>query len=126
MGRPRKEIDKDQFENLCNINATLKEIAGWFRCSEDTIERWCEREYGASFADTYEKYSQEGKISIRRAQIKLALSGNPTMLIWLGRQMLGQTDKQVLGIESEEENKLMVKELLDLSKEGKLNNGKKD
>lgn len=120
-GRPRKEIDKNQFENLCNINATLKEIAGWFRCSEDTIENWCKREYDENFSAVYEKYSQEGKISLRRAQIKLALNGNATMLIWLGRQMLGQTDRKVLGIENEEEEKQMVKELLEQAKAGGLN-----
>ena len=120
-GRPRKEIDKNQFENLCNINATLKEIAGWFKCSEDTIENWCKREYGENFSVVYEKYSQEGKISLRRAQIKLALNGNATMLIWLGRQMLGQTDRKVLGIENEEEEKQMVKELLEQAKAGGLN-----
>ena len=29
MGRPKIEIDKDQFEKLCNIQCTKEEIAGW-------------------------------------------------------------------------------------------------
>ena len=44
MGRPRIEIDKEEFEKLCDIQCTLTEIAGWFRCSPDTIENWCKRE----------------------------------------------------------------------------------
>ena len=32
--------------------------------------------------------------SLRRAQVKLALTGHPGMLIWLGKQFLGQSDKQ--------------------------------
>jgi hypothetical protein len=32
------------------------------------------------------------KQSLRRAQIKLALSGNAVMLIWLGKNLLGQSD----------------------------------
>jgi hypothetical protein len=31
--------------------------------------------------------------SLRRAQIKSALSGNSTMLVWLGKQYLGQSDR---------------------------------
>ena len=33
-----------------------------------------------------------GRTSIRRAQYKAALDGNPTMLIWLGKQLLGQKE----------------------------------
>ena len=31
--------------------------------------------------------------SLRRAQIRSALSGNSTMLVWLGKQYLGQSDR---------------------------------
>lgn len=92
MARPRKEISKEQFERLCGLQCTLEEIAGFFKCSEDTIERWCKREYKENFADVYKKYSKDGKISLRRAQMKAALSGNATLLVWLGKQYLGQTD----------------------------------
>lgn len=36
---------------------------------------------------------KDGKISLRRAQMKAALNGNASLLIWLGRNCLGQTDK---------------------------------
>lgn len=90
-GRPRIHIDKDEFEKLCGIQATLVEIAGWFYCSEDTIERWCKRTYKESFAEIYKKYSAGGKISVRRAQFKLA-NKSAAMAIWLGKQYLGQKD----------------------------------
>ena len=35
---------------------------------------------------------EETRQKLRNAQIKLALGGNAVMLIWLGKQMLGQTD----------------------------------
>lgn len=35
-----------------------------------------------------------GKRSLRRMQWKSAKGGNATMQIWLGKQLLGQTDKQ--------------------------------
>ena len=94
-GRPRKEIDQPQFERLCEVQATLEEIAHVLNVSEDTIERWCKRTYELGFADTYKKFSATGKTSLRRYQFDLAKQGNATMLIWLGKQYLGQTDKPI-------------------------------
>lgn len=91
MARPRKEIDKEQFEKLCNIQCTLEEIAGWFNCSPDTIENWCKREYDMGFAECFKVYSANGKISLRRTQFKLA-EKSYAMAIWLGKQYLGQRD----------------------------------
>lgn len=93
MARPVIEIKQEHFENLCNLQCTLDEIAGFFKCSSDTIERWCKRTYNESFAEAYKKHSQNGRISLRREQWKLAQKGNASMLIWLGKQWLGQTDK---------------------------------
>lgn len=97
MARPRIEIDAEQFEKLCFMQCTLKEIAGWFKCSEDTIERWCKRELKMSFADAYERYSAGGKISLRRYQWKMA-EHNCSMAIFLGKQYLGQSDQQELKV----------------------------
>lgn len=92
MARPVIEIKKEQFESLCNLQCTLDEIAGFFKCSHDTIERWCKKTYGEGFAYIYKVYSQNGKISLRRLQFKLA-EKSYAMAIWLGKQYLGQTDK---------------------------------
>lgn len=97
MARPRIEIDTEQFEKLCFMQCTLREIAGWFKCSEDTIERWCKRELKMSFADAYERYSAGGKISLRRYQWKMA-EHNCSMAIFLGKQYLGQSDQQELKV----------------------------
>ena len=91
MSRPRKEISAEQFEKLCGLQCTLSEIAGFFDCSEDTIERWCRREYEISFADAFKKYSASGKMSLRRYQFDLAKK-NASMAIFLGKQYLGQRD----------------------------------
>lgn len=98
-GRPRKEIDPIQFEKLCGLQCTLAEIAGWFQCSEDTIERWCKRQYAATFADAFKRYSQSGKISLRRYQFKIA-EKNAAMAIFLGKQYLGQKDEPDINLAS--------------------------
>jgi AraC-like DNA-binding protein len=91
MGRPQKEIDQKIFENLCGLLCTEEEIASMFDCSVDTISRWCQRTYGESFAEIYKKKSAKGRISLRRAQFKLA-EKNAAMAIFLGKQHLGQRD----------------------------------
>ena len=91
MARPKIEIDRKQFESLCELQCTLNEIATFFNCSPDTVERWCLREYKSSFADIFLIKRGEGKISLRRAQFELAKK-SATMAIWLGKQYLGQKD----------------------------------
>jgi len=87
------QLDWQVFDSLCAIHCTLEEIAGWFAVSEDTIERCVKRDQKLSFADYYKKRSAPGNISLRRRQYKLAKQGNVTMMIWLGKQWLGQSDK---------------------------------
>lgn len=91
MARPRKYIDKNQFENLCAMQCTEDEICDWFGVSADTLNRWCKRTYGASFADVFKQKRGNGRISLRRSQWKLA-EKSATMAIWLGKQYLGQRD----------------------------------
>lgn len=93
MGRPKIVIDWDQFEKLCAMQCTLEEISAWFKCSEDTIERACKREHGVTFADYFKQKRSGGRISLRRKQFEVAMSGNVTMLIFLGKQYLEQSDK---------------------------------
>ena len=100
MARPRKEIDQKQFENLCGLQCTEAEIADWFDCSVDTINRWCQRTYKASFADVYGKKKNRGKSSLRRMQWRLA-EKNASMAIWLGKQYLGQKEQVETSVDGE-------------------------
>lgn len=109
MARPKIEIDKEQFQKLCALQCTLKEIASWFKCSEDTIENWCKRTYvdeagkPMGFSDTYKIYATDGKISLRRFQFKQA-EKSTAMAIWLGKQWLGQKDHIDVGLDATDKN----------------------
>lgn len=94
MGRPRIEIDWKEFDKLCGLQCSLEEIAGWFNCSVDTIENRVKEVHGITFSEYFAQKRSSGKISLRRKQYETALAGNATMLIWLGKQYLGQSDKQ--------------------------------
>ena len=109
MARPRKEIDKEQFEKLCNIQCTQEEIKSFIeaktgeKISIDTIERWCKRTYKKSFAEISAEKKAIGKIGLRRAGFELAKK-NPAVHIFYCKNYLGMTDKQ----EVVQETKLAV------------------
>lgn len=92
MARPRKEIDQKNFESLCAMQCTLEEICGFFDVTDKTLDGWCKRTYGSSFSEVFKQKRGAGKISLRRAQFRLA-EKNANMAIWLGKQYLDQKDR---------------------------------
>lgn len=88
-GRKPVPIDTIELEKLCVLQATNSEIAAWFGCSEGTIEK---RSKEPEIAEAMARGKGKGRLSIRRAQMKLLEKGNATMGVWLGKQYLGQRD----------------------------------
>ena len=87
MARPKKyNIDTKQLEKLAAFGCTNTEIASFFGCSSDLIEK--------SYSENLTKGRDSGKIRLRKLQWNAAEKGNVTMLIWLGKQVLGQAEKQ--------------------------------
>jgi hypothetical protein len=76
-------------EAVCESQATQPEIAALFRVSLHTVERWFQRK---AIRDAADRGYLRGRLGLRRAQFKAALAGNATMMIWLGKQLLGQKD----------------------------------
>lgn len=93
MARPRKEINWDDVDKLCGLQCTEEEIAQFLGISVDTLGRACQRDQKMSFAEYFGQKRGLGRVSLRRAQWQLAQKGNPTMLIWLGKQYLNQRDR---------------------------------
>lgn len=111
MGRPQIKIDKNAFEKLCGLQCTEEEIAAFFGCSPDTIERWCKRTYKCNFAVIFREKRNIGKISLRRSQWRLA-DKNAAMAIFLGKQYLGQTDDPIK-LEKEKSTEDRLSDVLD-------------
>lgn len=93
MGRPEKPIDWKIFEELCHIQCTGDEIVSVLKIGKGTLYDRVAKEYGEDFPTTYKKLTEGGKCSIRRMQFNLAKK-NTAMAIWLGKQYLGQKDKE--------------------------------
>ena len=94
MGRPRLSFDLRQVEELGKIQSTQAELAAVLGCGLSTVKDRIAND--EEFAAAYERGREAGKSSLRRLQWKAALSGNITMQIWLGKQYLGQSDRQSL------------------------------
>ena len=110
MARPRKVINQKQFESLCAIQCTEEEICNVLDVSEKTLITWCNEVYGESFSKVFRQKRDLGKTSLRRNQWKLAENGNSTMQIWLGKQILKQSESPIQDEIKLKELELKVKE----------------
>ena len=87
MARPKKyNLDTEKIEQLAGFGCTNTEIASFFGCDESLIRK--------SYSEFLSKGRDKGKIRLRQLQWRAAERGNVSMMIWLGKQVLSQTDKQ--------------------------------
>lgn len=91
MGRPKKEINWDQFEQLCSLQCTQAEMANIFNIHPDTLRDSVKEYYGDDYSTIHNRYSDYGKCSHRRNQFVLSKK-NASLSIWLGKIWLGQRD----------------------------------
>ena len=76
---------KEQIVRLAELQCTIREIAYVMGVSKEVIER--------NYRDEVELGKVEGKVKLRRAQWRNAIENeNVTMQIWLGKNILGQSD----------------------------------
>lgn len=96
MARPRKIINQKQFEAMCAIQCTKEEICNVLEVTDKTLDKWCKEVYEQDFSVVFKQKREGGKTSLRRNQWKLAEKGNSTMQIWLGKQILKQSENPFL------------------------------
>jgi hypothetical protein len=87
MGRPRIVIDYELVKELAEIQCTIEEIAHIFKVSDTKLRQ------DNKFQTLYKEHVAQGNKSLRRKQFEVAMNGNTSMLIWLGKQRLGQVDR---------------------------------
>ena len=92
-GRKHIPIDWDEFDKLCMLQCGIASIALWFGCSEDTIRRAVKREKKCNFETYWGQKAEKGRGMLRQKQFEVAMRGNVAMLIFLGTNWLGQTDR---------------------------------
>jgi len=86
-------VDPETVYKLALMGATNVEIAEWYGVTEQSIRY--------RFNEYLTKARSSLKIKLRRAQLKVAIENESVpMLIWLGKQLLSQSEN-VAGSESE-------------------------
>ena len=109
----RKNIDFDLIGQLAAIQCTEDEIAFVLKCSVQTLRNHCVRTQSCILGDFLENHRGGGRVSLRRKQFEIAMSGDKTLLIWLGKQYLGQSDKQEVASTISGNIKLSAEDLSD-------------
>lgn len=95
-GRPSYDLTDERFATIVGmmkIQCTQDEICAIFEVDEKTLNVALKKRGEGSFSALYKKNQSHGKASLRRNQWKAADKGVPSILIWLGKQHLGQSDK---------------------------------
>lgn len=98
MGRPRKtwsDVDVEQFKKLCAIFCTKSEVCSVMGLDKKTLDKLIAEHFPdmPTWEESFDYFSASGKASLRRMQFQLALDGDKTMLIFLGKNYLGQSDQ---------------------------------
>lgn len=81
------------------------------------MSKWVQRTYGVNFSEYFTQKNILFKTSLRRAQFELAMKGNPTMLIWLGKQYLGQNELTEVKFNASEVNAINKDMITNVAKE---------
>lgn len=84
IGRQKIVVPPDEVEHLASLGCSHKEIAEYFGVNDNTLRY--------HFSAELTKGSHNLKTKLRQAQLRVALEGNAVMLIWLGKNILGQSD----------------------------------
>jgi hypothetical protein len=94
MGRNLISIDWDKAASYAQAGCNGVQIAGMLGIHPNTLYEACDRENKLSFSDWIAAKRSKGDAMIIAKQFEAAIkNGDKTMLIWLGKQRLGQRDK---------------------------------
>lgn len=140
MARKKKTwttADIEKFRELCGCFATRDEICATFGVSPKTLNRLIneklhdeiapDSDKPVTFQDAFQAYSAAARGSLRRKQFELALNGDKTMLIFLGKNYLGQTDRETVVVGEKESDETKEPPLFDiLRRQGELVKGGSD
>jgi hypothetical protein len=94
MGRPKANIDWDLAGELLKAGCDGVQIASYFGCDDETLYNRCKSDLNMGFSDFLRQNRSCGDALILKAQFDAAIEDKDRgMLIWLGKNRLGQKDR---------------------------------
>lgn len=105
-GRPASKIDWGAVELYLKAGCTGVGIADMIGIHPETLYNACERDNKMGFSAYAQQKRESGDDMLRAKQFEVAIEGDRSMLIWLGKQRLGQRDsieqKQTITVNADE------------------------
>lgn len=105
MVRPLKSIDWDKVDELLEAGCQGTEIAAYIGMHPNTFYDRCKLEKKIGFTEYSQEKIAKGNTILRKTQFNVATKDkNIVMLVWLGKQRLGQKEpekeKETLNLEA--------------------------
>jgi len=92
-GRPRHKIDWKKVESLIIHGCSGVQIAATLAIHPETLYDRCLKEHKRTYSDYSHEFWQKGNAQLHAKQYQMAMQGDKTLIIWLGKNRLKQTDK---------------------------------
>lgn len=102
MAAKKVDIDWDRVAKYLQAQCSGSGIAGILGIHENTLYSRCKLDNGVEFMAFSEQKKGEGKELLRKKQYDVAMEGDKTMLVWLGKQYLEQKEKNETDIRIKE------------------------
>jgi hypothetical protein len=93
MAHPKISLDWSKIDKLLQSHCSGVGISGLIGVHVNTLYRKCEEDKGMKFEEYRHLKMAEGKELLRQKQFSVAMGGDKTMLVWLGKQYLDQSEK---------------------------------
>lgn len=68
------------------------EVSSYFGIDEETLYNRCKTDLGMGFSEFKKQKKSTGEAALRAKQHQVALQGNTSMLVWMGKQRLTQKE----------------------------------
>jgi hypothetical protein len=101
-GRPRKKIDLDMVELYSRLFPSDEDMSVMLGCSRRTIARVKNR---LRYIEAVRRGQVRTRMEIKKKQLEMAMDGDRTMIIYLGKVLCGQIEEGDKPRASELENK---------------------
>jgi hypothetical protein len=107
MARPTKDLENMVFDGWDQLDALIIWSTQAYCCEKlgintDTLSEKIKERTGLSFSEYKDQKKEAMRVNIRKKQYDVAMAGNVSMLIWLGKNELGQSDKNEVGVSSKQ------------------------
>lgn len=93
-GPKKLPIDWETVKRQCAAGASGQSIAHELGIAGDTLYIRCQEDNGLDFSEFKRLHMSRGNDLLAMKQFELAMKGDKALLIWLGKNRLGQRDRQ--------------------------------